>query len=822
MSTEKARLMRRISHYIAIWMTNIGLNNGQGLTDINADAEDFCCGLLNIVLDAQLQNMNLLQMNFPAIDLADSRRRLCVQVTSTTDAKKITHTMETFFAHDLEKDYDRLIVLILGDKKKYRAKFPQREGFHFDPVQDVWDVQKLLAHIASLGMAKLNQVDAYLSEQFGDLGELASPIDLPVLSALDDASFFGRDDELDAIARRFEENDKIVILTGLGGMGKSELAVRFAQKRWSGESYFVRFVGNWRQTVLENIAPRIRGLSRDALDAEQIYRDAIAKLKSRGADELLILDNVDLEATSMTQLKRELSELNIQVLITTRTDTEHAISVVALQRVDLLRLFEFHESVATLEEQNALINAVDGHTLTIDLMARALRSGRRAATAEKLLNNLSDSTIRKVETTYPGGPTQARIIEHLKVVFQVLKLEDEEMELLRYATFLPEGGMADSLFLSPIHEDREDALDNLISNGWLRWQEGLLLIHPVIRKVCMEELSPNDVNCVAFLSDLCKQYDKTDYQSDRYRQIAEFLTNASLCLVDTAAWWSAWAASLWHNVGDFAGALECNLRAMENLESILPQKDLAAFYRHVGETFGDMGDHRKALDYQQKALIICQKMFPDNHPDLAASYNGVGCTYSELGDYKKALEYQRKALEIREEVLSVDSLELAASYHSVGYTYGKQGNQKKWLNYALKALTIQEKVLPVEHHGLAQAYNNVASAYHGCGNLKVALEYMLKALAIQEKTLPENHPYLAISYSNIAMIHHGVGNLQDAAQYMRRAEDSISRSSLPKTHPYRVNITNLAVRFAKEAKMQQAIMAQMQEWGKNPFGLPRQ
>lgn len=802
MSTARARLLRRARRYMAIWTVNIGLDNNLGLTDINSDAENFCCGLLNIVLDAQLQNLNLLKMNFPAIDLADSSRRICVQVTSSEGAEKITHTLDRFFSHNLDKDYDRLIVMILGSKKKYRVEFPQKDGFHFKPVQDIWDIQKLLMEIERLSMATLNQVDTYLREQFGDFGELTPPMDLPVRSALDDTSFFGRENELAEIARRFEQNEKIVILSGLGGMGKSELAVRFAQTKWNSESYFVHFAKSWRQTVLENIAPRIKKLNRDTVDTEQIYRDAMAELKRRDAEELLILDNVNQEATSLTQLKRELSELNLRILITTRTDAEHAISVKKLCRGELLRFFELHESRATLQEQTALIDAVDGHTLTVDLMARALRPGRRAATAEKLLNNLSDDTIRKVETAYSGSPAQARIIEHLKVVFQVLKLEDEETELLRYATLLPEGGMADSLFLSPIHEDREDALDNLISNGWLRWKDGLLSIHPVIRKVCMEELAPSDANCVAFLSDLCKQYDKTDYQSDRYRQIAEFLTNASHCLVDTAAWWSAWAAPLWHNVGDFAEALNCNLRAMENLEDILPPKSLAAFYSQVGGTFGDLGDHKKALDYQQKALLIHRKIFPENHPDLAALYNSVGCTYCELGDLKKALEYQQKALAIREEALSVDSLELAASYHSLGVTYGKLGVQMESLMYALKALAIQEKVLPAEHHGLAQAYNNVASAYHGCGNLKMALEYILKALVIQERVLPGNHPHLAISYNNIAMIHHEMGNLQDAAQYMRRAEDSISRSSLPKPHPYRVNITNLAAQFEKETKMQ--------------------
>lgn len=47
----------------------------------------------------------------------------------------------------------------------------------------------------------------------------------------------------------------------------------------------------------------------------------------------------------------------------------------------MLRLFEIHESDALLQEQNALIDAVRGHTLTVDLMAGALYPGFMAVTA---------------------------------------------------------------------------------------------------------------------------------------------------------------------------------------------------------------------------------------------------------------------------------------------------------------------------------------------------------------------------------------------------------------------------------------------------------
>ncbi len=822
MSTARARLLRRARRYLSIWKENIGLDNELGLTDINSDAEDFCCGLLNIVLDANFQNLNLLQMNFPAIDLADNNKRLCIQVTSTAGAEKIRHTLERFFDHGLDANYDRLIVMILGKKKKYQIDFPQKEGFAFDPMRDVWDIKTLLNQMTGLTMPALERMDDYLREQFDDLKELAPPMDLPVLSALDDRTFLGRSAELDEIVRRFDDDEKIVLLSGVGGMGKSELAARFAQTQWGGESYFVRFTKSWKQTVLENVAPHIRGMNREGSDADQIYRDAVAELKSRGRDELLILDNVDDENISLTQLKRELSSLNLRILITTRKNAAHAIPVAKLHKDELLDLFDLHESAATVEERNALIEAVGGHTLTVDLIARALRPGRKAATAEKLLTNLADPSVRKVETAYFGAPSQAQIMEHLKVVFRVSELGTNEQELLRYATLLPDGGMEDDLFLLPLGTEMEDHLDSLVENGWLQWQNGRLLIHPVIRKVCHDVLNPNDENCGVYLNDLIGQYDPKDYQKERFRQLAEILSMASVCLEDANGQLALWAGAYWLKVGEYTQALNYELQSLEKIQNNSPKDDdLVSVYNNVGGIYTYLGKYQEALEYQKKVLQIQEKLLPTGHSDFALIYNNVGIVYSHLGNYEAALMYTLKALEVSVDTLPPDHPNLATAYNSVGYIYGEWGKHEKALEYQQIALTIRENALPHDNPDLARSYNNVGWNYRNLGKYKDALNHLQKSLTIREKALPANHPDLAESCGNIAWTYHEMGKFLDAAQYMRRAADIISLSSLPPTHPRRGDTLKLAQQFEKESKMQQDMLTRIQGFSMNSFGFPK-
>ena len=66
--------------------------------------------------------------------------------------------------------------------------------------------------------------------------------------------------------------------------------------------------------------------------------------------------------------------------------------------------------------------------------------------------------------------------------------------------------------------------------------------------------------------------------------------------------------------------------------------------------------------------------------------------------------------------------------------------------------------------------------------------------------LPGNHPSLALSFNNIAWTYYRLGRIGEAATQMRRAADIINRSSLPETHPNRVNFNKWADRLEAEAR----------------------
>ena len=850
--TYTAKLVDRAKERLLYWEREVKLDNQMGLTDINKAAENFYRGLLNIILDAELVNMNLMKMDFPAVDLAEKDGGLCVQVTSTEDRDKINHTLTKFFERDLQRVYSRLIVVIIGTKPKYsKTPFPTKDGFALDRDGDIWDTAGLLQQIEGLDDGKLKRVDEYLTRELGEGKRPA--LRLPIGESLGVDGFVGREAELAEMAQAIADGVKPVVLWGLGGMGKTELACQFGRKYTAGRVFFARFRESFYGTVADSIALGIPGVAERPMDGAQRYCLAMEQLRLCSQKDVLIVDNAD-GGSRFEELKdeayRALCALPLRLIVTTRHKVNRAIEVRRLENGELYRIFENHEATVTREQMDALIAAAEGHTLTVDLMARTLAQSWGTVKPEDILRALDEGNLaqKQFPAVYSDhdpreARRQERIYARLAALFDLSAIGEAGRTVLGCATLLPEGGMEESLFYLALPEALREELDSLEKRGWLNREKGVLRIHPVVRLVCRTELKPTEENCKAFLRGIDNQYDRKQYDHEKFRQMAEVFETASNLLEDKTGVWASLAGYLWNQVAETQRALACNLRSVQICEQHQPDSNhLSIGYNNVCVTYYALGDHKQALKYQLKALEIWERVLPPEHPDLATSYNNVGVTYDELGDHNQALAYKLKALAICERVLPPEHPDLAIGYNSTGYTYGALGEHKQALEYQLKAIGICERVLPPEHPDLAASYNNVSATYYGLGEHKQALEYQLKALGIRERVLPPEHPDLALSYNNvgytygelgdhekeleyklkalgiwervlpgnhpslalslnnIAWTYYALGQIGEAATHMRRAADIINRSTLPENHPDRVNVNKWADRLEAEAR----------------------
>ena len=161
--TKREIEIKKIASELARWETQISNLNSLSLYDANIFSEHTICVLLNTIYNYNLHNVNLVQKNFPAIDLGDQFNRVAFQITSTKATKKIQNTVASFIAKGLAKDYDQLFILILGRKQKNYPVFDTRQQLEFTNGRHIIDFHDLLNHISSLPTPKIEEIGKILS-----------------------------------------------------------------------------------------------------------------------------------------------------------------------------------------------------------------------------------------------------------------------------------------------------------------------------------------------------------------------------------------------------------------------------------------------------------------------------------------------------------------------------------------------------------------------------------------------------------------------------------------------------------------------------------
>jgi tetratricopeptide (TPR) repeat protein len=590
---------------------------------------------------------------------------------------------------------------------------------------------------------------------------------LTPIPAYNQENLIGRKGLLEKIHQKLTKNREVVLVNGVGGIGKTTLAYAYVND----ETYTKHYNHIAWITVMDNIKDDLTNqLSNDDTgftynpneDVDGNLQSLSDVMRHFDGDNLLIIDNAN-DSEDILNNKKSIETFGWRVLFTSRSKPAGTtiIHVEELEPVDAKVLFcRFYKREIDDEILTKLLAHIEYHTLLTELLAKAANKNRRLDIAA-LYDMVESEGIKaprlggKIPIGKHAGQRdiekEQKLYNYILAIFDLSDLSEDEKEYLRYFSVLPSTTIEanDLVGFFKIKEDNEiafyDVLDELVKKGWLQEIENSYKVHPLIQTVCREKLKPNAKNCSI--------------------------------LIDTFTW------KLHTEMGDNFLDRKVFIPYAESILSVIDEDGLvlAALAGNLTGILEALGIYGKALEFELKALTIREKVLDKNHPHLATSYNNVSVIYISLGDLKKALEYGLKALAIYEKVLDKDHPDLATSYDNISQTYLNLKDLNKALEYGLKALVIREKVLDKVHPGLAFSYSNTSLIYQDLEDLEKALEYGLKALAINEKVLDKDHPNLATSFFCIASTYYYLKDYQQAKGYIDKAVDIYQRI-LPAEH----------------------------------------
>lgn len=170
---NRKKTLDRIAELLARFGAEVKALNKESLYDINIHAENVLVPIINKVYELNVVNANKKEKNAAAIDLIDSKNRICFQVTSTSDSEKIKHTLRQFKKYNKEEFFDTLFIYIITDKQKsYTGKGYDEildGAIEFDKDDHIIDNTDLFEKINSFySLPKIKEVLELLELEFSE------------------------------------------------------------------------------------------------------------------------------------------------------------------------------------------------------------------------------------------------------------------------------------------------------------------------------------------------------------------------------------------------------------------------------------------------------------------------------------------------------------------------------------------------------------------------------------------------------------------------------------------------------------------------------
>ncbi|MCL2839340.1 MAG: DUF2225 domain-containing protein [Defluviitaleaceae bacterium] len=573
--------------------------------------------------------------------------------------------------------------------------------------------------------------------------------------------FLGRKDD---IAKIKAKSGKLILVNGMGGIGKTEICKNlFAEysKTHSAVQHvgWVVFDRNLKNTLYGKFIA-----TREIADFEKNYIQTKIHINDLSDKLVLFIDNMN---EISKEDKTEINSLACNVIITSRQLTHdnniEVVEIGVLTEDDCVSLYEEvlgrknydHEVVKHIVQKGACL------TLVVELLAKTAKRAR--LTDDELLEKLNKNGFDLSEIKHTVDDDKS-FNECLSKLFDLSKIGTDELLVLKQFSLFPPQPLDYEYAEKWFGQDNPDILNILIDKGWLIDTGTGIYMHHVMADVVKYENMPSYQECVKLVEMLAK---------DLYCSETEIFTDKLPLLP-----FSVPVAQRFVNDKD------------ENIALLL--HTIAVLYKK-------QSDYDKALKYYKKALAI-KKVLGKTHPSTATIYNNMAGVFEAQGEYSKALEYYEKALGIYEKVLGKTHPSTARTYNNMAGVFKAQGEYSKALEYCEKSLAIKEKVLGKAHPSTARTYNNMAEVFKAQEEYSKALEYHEKALEIDEKVLGKTHPLTAITYNNMALVFANQENYDKALEWYLRSI-KILLNILGREHPNTVTVfINMKYAYTQSGK----------------------
>lgn len=546
------------------------------------------------------------------------------------------------------------------------------------------------------------------------LGLPPSPGPLPLGSRMSiprNPLFVGRKGDLEAMARALKAQEslalsQVVAATGMGGLGKTQLAIEFVHRYgrfFAGGVYWVSFA-RADQVPMEVADCGGRGFMELHPRFTELAHEERVRLVQRAWESaiprLLIFDNCEDEAL-VTQWRPPIG--GCRVLITARRSNWDPVLGITIRQVDLLHRSESVDLLRKflpemrVDDQalNEIADELGDLPLALHLAGSYLRNYRAVVDALAYLTQLREPDVILHASLLGRGPGLTPN-GHIRSVAQSFSVSFGKLDtrvpvdsiaidlLARAACLAPGEPILPALLLRTLRQLSDgpdvllqaDGLNRLGDElGLLMWSDDGYRLHRLlaqfIRGQITDERAKSDVEeALVECSQLADSGHLTGQERlsliPHLRFVAEDARDhKDLEKIDKLEW--ALAMALWTR-GDYVESQPLFERILSRREASVPfgKIDTAHCVKALAWIHFERGDLTAAEALFRRALQMYESTEGLDHVDTASALNGLGKVLVAREDSEGAVPIFKRALDIKERRLGPKDETIATSLESLG------------------------------------------------------------------------------------------------------------------------------------------------------------
>ncbi|EMR84639.1 putative tpr domain protein [Botrytis cinerea BcDW1] len=687
-----------------------------------------------------------------------------------------------------------------------------------------------------------------------------------------DKDFVERGTILDQIYEKFTASGSRTVLVGLGGAGKSQLAIEYAYQTrdrsqetwvfWVHASNTARFEQSFRE--IANCV-KIPGRQNPQANVFQLVHDWLHD--DRKGKWLVILDNAD-DASFLVQAQSKgrdgQTSNNIEntrplitylphcpngsILVTTRS-RDAALKLVEQRDIIAIGPMGMVEALALVEKKlekcdnndniAELVEALEFMPLAIVQAASYISKRTPHYSLQDYLKDFRKND-RKRTSLLDHDSEQLRrdweaknsILITWQISFNYIrKIRSTAADLLSLMSFFDRQGIPEALLRSSdthrnLHRNQKERSDDddhsSISTAYSDDDTDKT------SQSSINDEFEDDISLLQDYSFISVNANRTTFEMHRLVQLAtrKWLEDQK----QQEKWKQQFIKNLNEELptGEYENWVQCQtlfphakLALLHEPEEQNSLQEWASILYKAGCYAWQMGNGKDAEKLSVKAMKVRKRIFGREHDDTLRSMAIVGLIYIFRGQWDAAEELQVQMMETCKKKLGVDHPFTLTSMNNLALTYSNQGRWDAAEELQVQVMDTRKKKLGLDHPRTLTSMGNLALTYSNQGRWDAAEELQVQVMETRKKKLGVDHPDTLTSMGNLALTYSNQGRW-DAAEELEVQVMETCKKKLGVDHPDTLtSMGNLASTYRNQGRWNAAeeLEVQVMETCKKKLGV---